>query len=238
VRTFDPWGRWLVGLAVTTAAALLAALALIFFVAPEDLRLGVAQRIFYFHVPSAWGMYLATGLCAAASAVFLANRSERADAFAAASGSVAGLYCLLVLVTGPLWARTAWGVYWTWEPRLTTLLVLALILGAYALLRRAAERTPSLARFAAALAILGALDVPLIHVSVRKWRGNHPTVVGSGGGGMDPPMWAALAVSLLAFTLLLALLVAMAYRVERLRREAMRRQAARLLDGADEGGGR
>jgi heme exporter protein C len=228
-------GRWLVVLCLAAGAGALAAVAAVGFLAPVDATLGVAQRIFYFHVPSAWAMYAATALCAFASAVFLVTRSDRADALAAASGSTALVFCIVVLVSGSCWARTptAWGVWWAWEPRLTSVLVLALILAAYAVIRRAAERSPGLARFAAALAVIGALDVPIIHLAVRQWRGRHPSVVGRGGGGLEPEMLLVLAVCLVAFTLLAAALVGLRYRVEVARREVARLAAASAL-GAEQ----
>jgi len=224
-------------LAVVAGAGVVTALGFIWFYAPEEQVLGVSQKIFYFHVPSAFGMYFATGLCALSSAVFLVTRKDKADALAAASGSVALVFCIVVLVTGPLWARAAWGVWWTWEPRLTSVMVLGLVLFAYAVLRKAAERTPGLARFAAALAVLGAVDIPIIHLAVRKWRGNHPTVIYK-SGGLTPEMGLTFGISLAAFTVLVVVLLALRYRIEVSRREVARLTAAQALrpDGAATGG--
>jgi heme exporter protein C len=222
-------GAWWVVLSLVAGAGVLTSIGFIFFYAPVEVVLGVAQKIFYFHVPSAWGMYAATGLCALSSAVFLVTRSERADALAAAAGSIAFLFCIIVMITGPMWARAAWGVWWTWEPRLTAVLVLFLILAAYVVLRKAADRSPGMARFAAALAVIGAVDIPIIHVAVRKWRGNHPTVIGKGGGGITAEMGLTLGISLAAFTLLAIVLIALRYRVETARREVARLTAAHVL---------
>lgn len=216
-----PPDRWFLPLVAIAGLAPAAAALWVWFGAPVERTMGVAQKIFYFHVPAAWGMYAATALCAGAAAVFLANRGEKAEALSAAAGSVALLLATVVLATGPFWARTAWGVYWSWEPRLTAVLVLWLILASHAVLRHAAARTPALARFAAALAVLGALDVPIIHVAVRKWRGNHPSVMG-GGGGLEPAMALTLAVCLVAFTVLCVALVILRYRIERTRVEVSR----------------
>lgn len=225
-------------LAAATVPAMLVAIGFVWFYAPVEAKMGVAQKIFYLHVPSAYAMYAATVLCAGASVVYLTTRSERADALAAASGSVALVFCIIVLTTGPLWARAAWGIYWAWEPRLTTVLVLGLILAAYAALRRAADRSPGLARFAAALAVLGALDLPLIHLAVRKWRGHHPIVIGEKGAGIDADMAVTLGVCFGAFTVLWIALLALRYRVEASRREAARLASAAALRearGASEG---
>ncbi|MBI4914665.1 MAG: cytochrome c biogenesis protein CcsA [Acidobacteria bacterium] len=232
VRTSS--GLWLVALAVLAGASVLVSVGLVFFYAPVEVVMGVAQKIFYFHVPAAWGMYVATGLCAISSVVFLVTRKDGADAFAAAAGSVGLLFGILLMITGPMWARTAWGVWWSWEPRLTSALVLFLILAAYGVLRKASERSPGLARFAAALAVVGALDIPIIHLAVQKWRGNHPTVIGKGGGGITPEMGLTLGVAVGAFTILLVVLLALRYRVEVSRRELARLVAADALrsDGA------
>ncbi|MBN1771187.1 MAG: cytochrome c biogenesis protein CcsA [Deltaproteobacteria bacterium] len=211
--------RWLPWLAAAAGAAVVAAVGLAWLYAPVEAVMGLSQKIFYFHVPSAWAMYAATGLCGIASTVYLVTNAERADALAAAAGSVALLFSVVVLVTGPIWARAAWSVWWRWEPRLTTVLVLALLLAAYAVLRRAAARTPRLARFAAALAILAVIDLPIIHLAVRKWRGNHPTVLGSGGGGLSTEMAVTLGVGLVAFTTLALVLLRLRYRLELARRE-------------------
>ena len=221
----DPWTPWL---AAAAGAAVVAALGLVWLYAPVEAVTGLSQKIFYFHVPSAWAMYAATGLCAVASTVYLVTNAERADALAAAAGSVALLFCVVVLVTGPIWARAAWSVWWSWEPRLTTVLVLALILAAYAVLRKAAERTPRLARFAAALAVLAAVDLPIIHLAVRKWRGNHPTVIGRDGGGITPEMAVTLGAGLAAFTILALVLLRLRYRLELARRELARLAVAGL----------
>jgi heme exporter protein C len=218
-QTEDLWTPWA---AAAAGAAVVAALGLVWLYAPVEAVTGLSQKIFYFHVPSAWAMYAATALCAIASTVFLVTKSERADVLAAAAGSVALLFCTIVLVTGPIWARGAWSVWWRWEPRLTTVLVLGLILAAYAVLRKAAERTPRLARFAAALAVLAAIDLPIIHLAVRKWRGNHPTVLGRDGGGITAEMGVTLAVALVAFTILALVLLRLRYRYELARRELAR----------------
>lgn len=215
--------------ALAAAPIMLAAIGFVWFYAPVEATMGIAQKIFYFHVPSAYSMYAATAVCAGASVVYLATGSDRADALAAAAGSVALLFAVVVLTTGPLWARAAWGVWWTWEPRLTAVLVLGLMLAAYAAVRRAAERSPGLARFAAALAVLGALDLPLIHVAVRKWRGHHPSVIGRGGSGLDPDMAVTLGVCLAAFTVLWIALLGLRYRVERAKRDLARLSASAAL---------
>jgi heme exporter protein C len=120
----------------------------------------------------------------------------------------------MVLTSGPLWAKKAWGVYWTWDPRLTTLLLSVLIYVAVVVLRAFAGDGEAERKFAAALGVLGTINLPIIHYSVQKWGGNHPTVIGQGGGGLrHPDMTHALVVGFVAMTLLAAVLLWLRYRV-------------------------
>jgi heme exporter protein C len=213
------------------AVALLvpAALRMAFVVAPTEGTMGVVQRIFYFHVPSAEMAFLGVGLCAALSAIYLYGRNRLVDIMAEAAAELACLFCTIVLVTGPIWARPIWGVWWTGEVRLTSTLVLWLILVGYLLLRGSAEDRDQAARWGAIAAIVGALDVPIIYKSVVWWRGLHPKVLKiSGGGGLDPVMGRALLVSSLAFLLLFVVLFLARVRLGRLEEEA--EALARALD--------
>ena len=200
------------------AGALLAAtLFLVLFRTPEEATLGVVQKIFYFHVPAAYAMYLGWAVCAVASIAYLARRSDHLDALAVSGAEVAFVFAAIVMISGPLWGRKSWGAYWTWDPRLTSSLLLTLIIAAYLLLR-AVGRGDVERRFSAALAILGACVVPIIHVSVTKWRGQHPTVLSRAGGGLAPEMIPAFAAGLVAFTVLFAALLGARYALERERR--------------------
>ena len=121
--TSEAYPRGLAALALLTGLLLLAALYTIFVVAPVEQQMGIVQKIFYFHVPSAYAMYVGFGASALGSAMYLFRRGARWDALGVAGAEVGMLFCLIVLTTGPLWARKAWGVYWTWDPRLTTTLL-------------------------------------------------------------------------------------------------------------------
>lgn len=208
-----PSPGWLILTAIT---ALLAAVTLwaIFFYAPVESTMGVVQKIFYFHVPSAYAMYIGFGICGIGSTAYLIRRKESWDALAVAGAEVGLLFCVIVLVTGPLWARKAWGVWWTWDPRLTSTLLAAMIFTAYTVLRSfgggEAER-----RFAAGLAIVGLFNIPIIHYAVDVWRGQHPTVIRESGGGLDPAMGHTLLLAFAFFTALSALLIWARTRVER-----------------------
>ena len=190
-----------------TALAFAAMLWAVFFHAPVELRMGIVQKIFYFHVPSAYAMYVGFVVCAVTSAVYLVKREDRWDAVAVAAAEVGLIFCAIVLLTGPLWARKAWGVWWTWDPRLTTTLLAGMIFLAYVVLRSFGGAGEAERRFAAGLAIVGLFDLPVIHYSVKRWRGTHPQVITEGGGGITAEMGQALGVSFLFFTLLVVWLI-------------------------------
>jgi heme exporter protein C len=215
----------------TTTALLAASLWQIFAVAPVEATMGVVQKIFYFHVPSAYAMYLCATVCFLGSAWFLGTGSRTADALAQAGGEATVAFGLIVLVSGPLWARKAWGTFWTWDPRLTTTLLAMLIYLAYLVLRAFGGEGEAEKRFAAALGILGVADLPIIHWSVQKWAGQHPTVITSRGGGIDPAMKPALLLSFLLFTAIAATLLWL-----RTRGELLSRRVGELQERAIESG--
>ncbi|HEY3234749.1 MAG TPA: cytochrome c biogenesis protein CcsA [Polyangiaceae bacterium] len=169
---------------------------------------GFAQKIFYFHVPSAYAMYLSGVVCFAASAAFLVRPTDARNAWAQAGAECAVLFSLLVLTSGPLWAKKAWGVYWTWDPRLTTLLLSALIYAAIVVVRTFVGDGEPERRFVAAIGVLGTVNLPIIHYSVQKWGGNHPTVItGRGGGLRSVEMREALWLGFATMTLLTIMLL-------------------------------
>ncbi|MEZ4223732.1 MAG: cytochrome c biogenesis protein CcsA [Polyangiaceae bacterium] len=196
------------GFAVVAGAALVSLftlLYLVFFRAPiaQAEAGGFAQKIFYFHVPSAYAMYVSGVICAIGSAVFLLKLTHRSNAWAQAGAECATLFGIIMITSGPLWAKKAWGVYWTWDPRLTTTLLSLLIYAAIVLLRRFGGSGEAERKFAAALGVLGTVNLPIIHYSVRKWGGNHPVVISKGGGGLShPDMKLALMVGFITFTFL------------------------------------
>jgi heme exporter protein C len=190
-----------------TAASFLYDIHLIFFRTPVELTMGIVQKIFYFHVPAAYAMYLAAGACCLGSIAYLWSPNDARDAFAKAGAETAVVFGLIVMITGPLWGAKAWGRYWTWDPRLTTTMLTVLIYVAYVLLRSFAGEGDAEKKFAAALGILGGPMLYIIHISVQKWGGQHPVVIGSGGQGIAKSMLPALFVSLGAFTLLTVVLL-------------------------------
>jgi heme exporter protein C len=189
---------------------MLAALWLVFMVVPTEREMGIVQRIFYFHVSSAWAAYLGFFIVAGASARYLWTGSRAADRLAEASAEVGVLFCTLVLITGPLWARPVWGVWFTWDPRLTMTVILWGIYASYILLRSFGGEDEAVRRWAAVLGIVGVLDIPIIMISVRLLRGIHPAVIARNEGGsglVDPWMRAGLAVSSVAVLLLATWLI-------------------------------
>lgn len=273
-------------LGVLTAAFLSYALYLALVVAPKEQTMGDVQRIFYYHVPSAWTAFLLFAINFLASILYLVRRNPRTDKVAsgvvialavltcvgayvfksalpvdvypssvATTGIViAGLYflihkyfseqgtdilalttaevgvvfCTVVLVTGPLWARPVWGIWWTWDIRLTSTLVLWLIYVSYLVLRRfsSSGETPVLA---AALAVFGALDVPLVYFSIWFFRTQHPQPVIGGGGSIDPRMLRVLLINWLAFLCFAFLVCWSRYRLERMQRDVEETQALEAL---------
>src|SRR5256886_8470254 len=158
-------------------ATMLAAFWLVFMVVPTGREMGIVQRIFYFHVASAWVAFLGFFLVAGASAVYLWNGARAADRLAEAAAEVGVLFCTLVLVTGPIWARPVWGVWWTWDPRLTMTVILWAIYAGYLMLRAFGGEDEAVRRYAAGLGIIAVLAIPLCMSRRCLMRGIHPQVI-------------------------------------------------------------
>jgi len=275
---------------ILTALLLVYAFYEAIWVAPRERTMGDVQRIFYYHVPSAWtafllffinfvaslqylvsakpstkraangiliaiglvgaiapfipmvkqqlpsGMYpssVATTVLAIVGLYFLIGKwfsGQALDILAVTTAEVGVVFCTVVLVTGPIWARPVWGIWWTWDIRLTTTLVLWLIYVSYLVLRRFSDssQTPKLA---AVLAIFGALDVPLVYFSIWFFRTQHPQPVIGGGGSIDPRMLHVLLINWLAFSCFAFLVCWSRYRLENLRREVEEAEAMASLHG-------
>ena len=191
-------------LALATLVVMLAAIYMVFVYVPTDKVQGIVQRIFYFHVPLAIMTFVAFGTVAVASIVFLWRGTRTWDRVAHAAAEIGMLFCTMVLITGPIWARPVWGTWWTWDARLTTTLILWLIYAAYLMLRSVSGGDQG-ARYAAVLGVVGAVDIPIINRSVYWWRTIHPAVLVTreGGSGLaDPRMQVTLGICFLAFFLL------------------------------------
>jgi len=197
------------------------ALVMMFFYAPIESEMGIVQKIFYFHVPLAWNAFLGFAIVFFASFRYLATRDPKWDARALAAAEVGVLFTTLVLITGPIWAKPVWGIWWTWDARLTLTFVLWLIYMGYLMLRRYIESPERRAVLAAVVGVTGFVDVPLVYFAIRWWRTQHPQPVIMGGedSGLDPKMATALWVSTAAYLLLFTVLFRRRLALEKLRHE-------------------
>jgi heme exporter protein C len=199
--------------AVLLAAVMFVAAPWLIDSAPTESTMGFVQKIFYFHVPAWFVMFTAVFVCGIAGALHVFRRNAGADLVAVTAAEIAAVFGIIGLVTGPLWARKAWGVWWQWDARLTSALILELILIAYLLLRRYGG--PGSEKLASGVALFGMANVPFVYWSVNVWRTLHPktTVVPTLGPGMRGTFWWCV----LAFMLLGGALFAARLRLERLR---------------------
>jgi heme exporter protein C len=202
--------------ALVLAAAMFAYAPFMILSAPYESTMGLVQKIFYFHASAGMTLFAAAFVSGIGSAVFLFTGRQAADRLAVAGAELASVIGLIVLVTGPLWARKAWGVWWVWDPRLTSTLVLWLIFNAYLLLRTYGG--PGSERLAAVVSLFGMANVPFVYWSVNVWRTLHPktSVIPSLQAGMRGPFWFCVAAFLVAFGVLLALRVELEAQRQRL----------------------
>jgi heme exporter protein C len=180
---------------------------------PVEARQGLAQKIFYVHVPAAWSALLAFSLVGLASILYLWLQDRRLDRFAAASAEVGVAFSAVMLTTGPIWAKPIWGTWWTWDARLTLTLFLFFLFIGYLALRAAVHDRAERARFSAVVGILGMLLVPFIHLSVYLFRTLHPQpiVLKPSAPSLPPEMLQTLLLSTVVFTLLYLGLVTARY---------------------------
>src|SRR5580704_1334081 len=219
-------------LGVLTAILLSYALYMALVGAPTEQTMGDVQRIFYYHVPSAWTAFTLFLINFVASILYLVRRNPAADIVALVSAEVGVVFCAVVLVTGPIWARPVWGIWWApGDIRLTSTLVLWLIYVSYLVLRRFSSSAQT-QMLAAALAVFGALDVPLVYFSIWFFRTQHPQPVIGGGGSMDPRMLHVLVISWMAFLCFAFLICWSRFRLELLHREVEEAQAMESLVGS------
>ena len=206
-----------------TGIVFLVAMAAIFLYVPTEQTEGPVQRIMYIHIPSAWLSFFAFFIVFICSILFLWKKERECDIYAHASAEIGVIFCSLVLITGPIWAKPIWGTWWVWDARLTSTLILWLIYVAYLMLRAQTDAGSMRARYAAVLGIVGFLNIPFIHFSVLWWRTFHPEpkVISSEGfgKGMETSMLITLGISLCAFTLLYFLLMGQRVRQEKLKDE-------------------
>ena len=199
-----------------STVAVLIALGMAFLYAPREMTMGEVQRIFYFHVASAWVGFFAFFVTFLAGIGYLVRGERRWDILALSSVEIGLTFIAMTVITGSLWARPAWGTYWTWEPRLTISAVQLLIYIAYSMLRASIDSPERKARFAAVYGIVAFVTVPLSWFAIRWWRTVHPDILTSGEGmAITSPMMHTLLASLAAFTLLYATILRQRMRLER-----------------------
>jgi len=203
--------RLFVPLAIVTAA-MFAYAPFMILGAPDESTMGLVQKIFYFHASAGMTLFAAAAVSGIGSALFLFTRKPWADRMAVSGAELASIIGLVVLVTGPLWARKAWGVWWQWDARLTSTLVMWLIFNAYLLLRKYGGLGSD--RLAAAVALFGMANVPFVYWSVNVWRTLHPktSVIPSLQPGMRGPFWFCVLAFLLLFTLVLIVRMGLEHR--------------------------
>lgn len=229
-QVFAPWT-----LALAAAAALMVVdLYLIFMWAPTEQVMGHVQRIMYFHVAIAWVAFLSFLIVFVASVAYLWKRDSRWDALAYSTAEIGVVFATLILITGMIWMRPVWGVWWTWEPKLTTSVILWVIYVVYLMLRGYAPNRSRGATFAAVLGIVGFIDVPIVYFAADWWRAAHPSVVVgplSEPGSLDSEMRAVLLFSVVTFTVLFAVLLRERFSMRR-SEDDLRRSGYSLRTGA------
>lgn len=225
-------GLNLLGLA--TMIFVVAGLYMAFLYAPTEINMGLVYRIFYFHLGAVAAGFFAILVVLVAGIFYLRTSSRAWDRVAEGSAELGVVFCTIALVTGSIWARPIWGVWWTWDPRLTSFLILWLIYIAYLMLRASARDDPRVARFSAVFGIVGALDVPLVIMSARLWRSISPVLFQETAQGftfgLTPEMVQTLVVCITANLLLYFYLLAQRVRLETLRDEVIALRRARAAN--------
>jgi len=190
--------------------------------APREMTQGNVQRIMYLHVPSILTAYLAFALVLLGSVAYLLSRRASWDHLAASAAEIGVLFTAITIVSGSIWGRPTWGVWWTWDARLTSTAVLLLVYVGYLLLRAMVDEPEARARYAAVVGILGAANIPIVHFSVYWWRALHQPAAMLGPGRAPMPGWmkAVVLVNWIAFTLLFAYFVSRRMQIARLEEQA------------------
>ena len=185
---------------------MIVACVLIYAYAPEEKTMGIVQKVFYWHVPVAWISFLAFLFIFVSSIIFLSGGKPIWDTIALSSAEIGIIFNTLMLITGMIWAKSVWGVWWTWDSRLTSSLVLWFIYVGYLLVRHSGLDPERSAKFASVIGILGFADVPIVALAITLWRTQHPADL-IFKGGLSGPMLVTLIVSIIAFTLFFMLLL-------------------------------
>jgi heme exporter protein C len=186
----------------------------IFLYAPIEKTMGVVQKIFYFHLPLAMLTFLAFFIVFVASIVYLYRKKGVWDRLAYSSAEVGIVFCTLVLITGSIWGRPTWNVWWTWDPRLTTVMILWCMYVAYLMLRKMLNPGSQMLNIVSVFGIISFINVPITFLAIRMWRTIHPVVIDSEGIHISTPMLHTLLINFAAFVLLFVLLLRIRFRIE------------------------
>lgn len=197
-----------------TYVMMLLALYAVFMYAPVEKTMGAIQKIFYIHVPAAFLAYLAFFITFLASILYLYRKDSKWDTVAYCAVETGVIFCTIVLITGPIWAKPVWNVWWTWDPRLTTTLILWFTYVAYLMLRRSVKENQR-ANLSAVFGIIGFVNVPITFFSIRLWRTIHPVIITSRGFNMSRPMQTSLIVTFIAFCFLFCAILISRINLER-----------------------
>src|SRR5882757_1036583 len=213
------WKRGLVGAVVLSLVG--AAAYASFFIAPTERTMGLIQKIFYFHAASAWAGMTAFSICFVANLLYVWRRQPNWDSLGVSAAEVGLAFITIVLITGPIWAKPVWGIYWTWDARLTLTFVLWLLYISYLLLRTLVEDPDRRALVSAIYGIFAFLDVPLVYGSIRWWRTQHPqpVIMGGSGSGLEPTMAKVFWFWFLNLVILMIFLIRERYALEAMREE-------------------
>lgn len=203
-----------------------------FFVAPQERTMGLIQRIFYFHVGSAWAGLDAFFVCFVCNLLYVWKRQPNYDWVAVSAAEVGLALTTVVLITGPIWAKPVWGIWWTWDARLTSTFVLWLLYVSYLLLRSLIEEPDRRALLSSLFGIFAFIDVPLVFGAIRWWRTQHPSpvIMGGPGSGLEPTMQKVLFFSVFAMHVLAAFLIIERYILEKMKNDVdlLQREAEAL----------
>src|SRR5687767_9907646 len=220
--------KWLKPFGYFTAAFFLFAQAIAVINSPADRDMGHLQKIMYVHVPSAWLAFAAFGVVLVASLLYIWKRDLKFDLFAASAAEIGTLFTALTIAQGSIWGRPTWGVWWTWDPRLTTTAILLLIFIGYVALRSFTDDEDRRARWSAAVGILGFINVPIVYMSVKWWRTIHQ--VQSTTESMDETFLYGLLINLAAFSFLMVYYVAHRYQTAKIERIVEQQTELRALE--------
>src|SRR5271169_1298552 len=208
-------------LGLVTVGLVVAAAFASFYVVPMERTMGPIQRIFYFHAASAWAGMTAFLICFVANLLYVWRRDQKYDWLGVSAAEVGLAFTTVVLITGPIWAHPVWGIWWTWDARLTSTFILWLLYVSYLLLRTLVEEPDRRALLSSLFGIFAFLDVPLVFGAIRWWRTQHPSpvIMGGEGSGLDPTMKKVLFFSVLAMHVLAAFLIVERYILEKMKSE-------------------